>query len=125
MRSRITTVLVALVAVALVGAALASAQGDVYHACVNDSSGAIFMVSGPDDCKNNETYIDWNRIGPQGPPGLANLYLVSSTSVILPNYTASATAWCDSGDQLVSGGYTASPWGGVNFHVLVDRPSFS
>jgi hypothetical protein len=40
-----------------------------YHACVNNSSGTIFMVSGPEDCGNNETYIMWNQEGPAGPPG--------------------------------------------------------
>jgi hypothetical protein len=41
----------------------------VYHACVNNNSGTIFMVSGPDDCGNNETYITWNQRGPLGPQG--------------------------------------------------------
>jgi hypothetical protein len=71
MRSRITTVLLALVAVVLVGAALASAQGDevLYHACVKNS-GSVYMVSGPDDCSSNEAYAYWNQTGPQGEQGL-------------------------------------------------------
>ena len=44
--------------------------GTTYHACVKNS-GAMFLVTGPDDCKNNETYITWNQVGPAGPAGPA------------------------------------------------------
>jgi len=63
--------MIAVIVLALVigGVTLASAQGTVYHACVNNSSGTIFMRSGPDECKSNETYVYWGQIGPQGPTG--------------------------------------------------------
>ena len=65
-------VLGVLLALVIAGAATwAWAQdGDqIYHACVNNSSGNIFMVAGPEDCKNNQTYISWNKVGPIGPIG--------------------------------------------------------
>ena len=43
--------------------------GTVHHACVNNGSGTIFMVTGPDDCGNAETYVTWNQTGPAGPEG--------------------------------------------------------
>ena len=68
----LTAVSVALVLVVALTATWAGAQegGTVYHACVNNASGTIFMVSGPDDCGNNETYIMWNQEGLAGPQGL-------------------------------------------------------
>lgn len=148
MRSKITTVLLALVVVALVGAALASAQGgEVYDACVNNSSGTIFMVDGPEDCTNNETYVNWSQIGPQGPqgpegpvgpqgeqgpagpegpegpPGLVNVYYVYRTYDIEPGHAAAPTAWCNPGDMVISGGYTMVPYGCLEFDVLWNAPN--
>ena len=40
-----------------------------YHACVNNSSGTIFMVAPDKACKLNETRVTWNNVGPAGPPG--------------------------------------------------------
>jgi hypothetical protein len=58
------------VVVAILGANLASAQsGEVYHACVNYSSGTIKMIAGDEECNTNWTKIDWNQIGPQGRAG--------------------------------------------------------
>ena len=61
---------VGLVLVLAVAATWAWAQdcGTTYHACVKNS-GAMFLVTGPDDCKNNETYITWSQVGPAGPAG--------------------------------------------------------
>jgi hypothetical protein len=50
--------------------------------------------------------------------------MVSSAQFIQQNSTASATAWCNHGDRLISGGYTFDLWGPLDFHVLVDWPSF-
>jgi len=123
-----------LVSVVLLGATLVFAQDEevVYHACVKNS-GAMFMVSGPEDCKGNETYIWWNQIGPQGPvgpqgpegpSGLVNLNYVKTSQVIPPGGAAGAKAQCDSGDEVISGGYTMSPWGsGVFFYTLANHPN--
>ena len=39
-----------------------------YSACVL-KDGTLRMVSQSQSCKNNETRISWNSVGPQGPPG--------------------------------------------------------
>jgi hypothetical protein len=39
------------------------------HACVNNSSGTIFVVSGTTACNNNAVAIQWNSQGVQGPAG--------------------------------------------------------
>lgn len=49
--------------------ALAEDEPEMYYACVNNSSGAVKMVSEGDDCAKNFTLIHWNQTGPTGPPG--------------------------------------------------------
>jgi hypothetical protein len=59
-----------------VGSALgpngAARAADQIYACVNTSSGEIKLVAQNATCKNNETLVVWNVVGPQGligPPG--------------------------------------------------------
>jgi hypothetical protein len=49
--------------------AVASGDGEVYHACVNPSSGTIKMIANDESCKGQEARISWNERGPQGLPG--------------------------------------------------------
>jgi hypothetical protein len=44
-------------------------SGEIYYACVNNSSGTIHMISEGESCSNNEVLVMWNQVGPQGPPG--------------------------------------------------------
>lgn len=56
------------------GAALVSAHGGgsgVIHSCVNGSSGEIKIIAPDGSCQKNETALDWNAEGIQGPPGPA------------------------------------------------------
>ena len=46
-----------------------SADNDVIiHGCLNNA-GHLRVVSGPSECKRNETPTWWNKPGPQGPQG--------------------------------------------------------
>jgi len=40
-----------------------------YYGCVNNSTGAIRIVSANTICKSTEHKIHWNQVGPQGPQG--------------------------------------------------------
>jgi len=40
-----------------------------YYGCVNNSTGAIRVVSKTTVCKSTEHKIQWNQVGPQGPAG--------------------------------------------------------
>ena len=57
----------------LVSSALGPNDGaraaDQIFACVNNSSGEIKLVAQSATCKNNETLVVWNVVGPQGPIG--------------------------------------------------------
>jgi hypothetical protein len=46
--------------------AWANDNGEMYYACVNNSSGTIHMTGPVNDCSANEEYIVWSQ---QGPPG--------------------------------------------------------
>jgi hypothetical protein len=44
-------------------------QVTTYYGCVNNSTGAIRIVSKTTVCKSTEHKINWNQVGPQGPKG--------------------------------------------------------
>lgn len=44
-------------------------QVTTYYGCVNNSTGAIRIVSKGTVCKSTEHKINWNQVGPQGPQG--------------------------------------------------------
>jgi Collagen triple helix repeat (20 copies) len=41
----------------------------IYYGCVNNSTGAIRIVTSTTTCKSTEHEIKWNQTGPQGPAG--------------------------------------------------------
>jgi hypothetical protein len=43
--------------------------GTVYHACVNNGSGTIKMISAEEQCTNAEQRVTWNEKGPKGDDG--------------------------------------------------------
>jgi hypothetical protein len=69
-RTRLRVAAVAGSALILSAAFIQSVVGfDTYYACVNNSSGTIRVVSGSDECKTGDYFIEWNRVGPKGDPG--------------------------------------------------------
>jgi hypothetical protein len=60
--------LVVLLLAFVVGVAYALTDDGVIHACVKDN-GQVRIVNAASDCKNQETHIQWNIVGPQGPKG--------------------------------------------------------
>jgi hypothetical protein len=119
----------ALLAIVLIaGVAWASAQDDVYYACVNNSSGTIKMIAADTDCQKNWTKIEWNRTGPPGspgadgadgadgaqgppgppgPPGVLGFYVVEGEWSSGNDEWIWSLAYCASGDQVVGGGWSA------------------
>ena len=43
--------------------------GATYYGCVNNTTGAIRIVSKTTTCKSGEHKINWNQVGPPGPQG--------------------------------------------------------
>jgi hypothetical protein len=127
--------------VAAFGAQRILADDVVYHACVNNSSGSIFIVESETDCTNNETYISWNHTGPQGlqgiqgdpgpqgpkgdtgaqgAPGVVNYYRVWNQCG-WGNSTCGPcqTPLCASGDKIIGGGYGYQAGGMVADGVFI------
>ena len=64
-------VVAAFVASTVATVAIVSAQGDTIIACVNNKSQGkdLRIVDSADDCRNNETPLEWNKQGPPGADG--------------------------------------------------------
>ena len=103
---------------------LAAAQGGEINACAKDSNGSLRIVSSADDCRNNETFLSWNIVGPQGEqgpqgepgpqgeqgpqgePGVLGFYTVeSAVTTVYGNNDKVVDVFCDPGDQVTGGGY--------------------
>jgi hypothetical protein len=116
----LTAVLTAAVAVALI-----PDQGGVIHGCRNKKSGELRVIDQPTKkCKSNETALDWNQAGAQGPAGpegpegaqgpagaAADLSSLRSYRVVvpinlMPGERGSAKAWCEPGDLGTGGGFS-------------------
>jgi len=105
------------------GPPLVAAHGDgvyqgIIHSCVDDKSGKIRIVTGDEECPKNESALDWNGegpqgpagpqgpVGPQGPPGVLTFYVVTEINDSIPAYSeGDAYAYCDFGDLATGGGY--------------------
>jgi hypothetical protein len=46
-----------------------AASSNVIEACVNPGNGNLRLVDAATPCHSNETRVQWNEEGPQGPPG--------------------------------------------------------
>jgi hypothetical protein len=67
-----TTLAVAALVVAAGGIAVAAIpdSSGVIHGCYGKGNGQLRVVESASGCKNGETAISWNQIGPAGPRGL-------------------------------------------------------
>ena len=54
---------------AIAGVTSANAQGNTVFACVNNSSGAVKLVSAGTVCPSGSTLVSWNIVGATGPTG--------------------------------------------------------
>ena len=79
------------------------------HACVNASSGAVYLV--PDKaeaCKNGYDATHWSITGPQGEPGLSGYEIVEGEPVLAAPGPIGLTAACSDGKMPLGGGFTST-----------------
>ncbi|PKB64170.1 MAG: hypothetical protein BZY80_03470 [SAR202 cluster bacterium Io17-Chloro-G2] len=111
-----TVLLVALLAMAVasqVSAHVGAPASGVIHSCVNQASGELKIQSATEDCKKNQSPLDWNIQGPPGPSGGgATFYDRAGSTFLGDGSTGTAEAFCDAGDSAISGGYQLEnpPW---------------
>jgi hypothetical protein len=112
-------VISALLVVVLVGGAtwaLANDDNTIY-ACVSPA-GTIRIVDDADSCRSQETLLEWNIEGPegpqgdpgpqgdQGPPGVLDFYTVSSALIAVGSgEERTAYVRCVVGDEVTGGGF--------------------
>jgi len=67
----ILAIAVAFVASSIITGTIVTAESETITACVNNKSQGkdLRIVDSPDDCRNNESVLQWNEQGPQGDPG--------------------------------------------------------
>lgn len=66
---RLSVVSAALFVSSALGPSGTARAADQIYACVNSNNGEIKLVAQNATCKNNETLVVWNVVGPQGPIG--------------------------------------------------------
>lgn len=97
--------------VLLLGAvAILTAQGpSPIYACVNPA-GQIRIVSDPAECKSQETNLNWNDVGlqgpagPVGPVGISGYEIITNVIPIPTNSTNQFYANCSPGKKVLGGG---------------------
>jgi hypothetical protein len=66
------TILIVLILCTVFFITASSCLAQVINGCVG-KNGQLSVVTGPGQCKPNETPVSWGTIGPQGPAGPAGL----------------------------------------------------
>jgi len=98
------------------------------HACVKvggASKGNIRIVGANDTCASNESALDWNIQGVQGPPGLSGIEVVTASfTAPAGSLGFSATATCPTG-KLATGGGILSDTAGLDIEVITSSPLLS
>jgi hypothetical protein len=102
----------------LFGATLVFAHGDAttIEACAGPTGrirllGPGFLGSYNMECRESETPVEWNIIGPQGPegpqgpPGVLGFYRKGKTHTIGAGVHGNFFVGCDEGDLATGGGY--------------------
>ncbi len=123
----------ALVLIAASGAAVAyAADSNTVYACVHSVNGNARVVGAAAfgakqaDCRQNETAVTWNIVGPQGPqgaqgqlgpagptgpagppgsPGVSGYEIIWGSSAFDSPYSQSAFATCSPGKKVLGGGF--------------------
>jgi len=136
---RILNAFLIVVLLGMSGVVYVSAHGGdvtLIHACVNNRNGAVRIISASGSCDaTRETALDWNiqgpkgdtgpqgaqgpagPMGPQGPAGTGtNFYTRYAWFTVQHGQDGtrdgSGSAFCDPGDQVISGGGGGGGYGG-------------
>ena len=139
----------ALLLAALLGASavtLISAHGgdgSLIHACINNRTGLTRIVDASDSCRSQETAVDWNAVGPQGPQGdtgaqgptgpagppgpqggagLSGYERVSGSFHCSPLFTCGLRVTCPGGKKVLGGGVTTGGFNVFSPDVLASYP---
>jgi hypothetical protein len=108
------------IAGAVAVATIPDASG-VIHGCYNKSGDLRVIDDAVETCKQNETPLNWNQTGPQGPSGpLSGWEIVTEDLVIPPTFDQGVDVECPQGKKVVGGGW--STVAGAFPHVISNGP---
>ena len=91
------------------------------HVCVHRENGQVRIVSAGEQCRRQESGLQWNAEGPAGPtgpagpagaPGISGWEQRTAFAMVPAGGTGSAVVRCTSGKQVLSGGF-ATPGAGT------------
>jgi hypothetical protein len=122
----IGTLVLALLAVG-VTLSFAQTSGGTIRGCVKPGTGQLIgLLDENGQCKDNETLLEWNMMGPvgpegpagpqgdpgpagpqgpAGPPGVIRFYIVMTEEMVPANSRIHIESSCELGDQITGGGY--------------------
>jgi hypothetical protein len=112
------------------GAVLASHDANTIHACSHDATGALRQVEDAEECRQNETAVEWNIEGPQGPQGepgqdgqdgVSGLEVVATEIRVPGTATGRVEAVCPEGKVATGGGHEASADGGNGSNTIIQE----
>jgi hypothetical protein len=81
-----------------------------YHGCVVKKDGVLRVVVPGESCRKGEDAIDWNQIGPPGPPGSPKQFFTrfGTLEFVAPGADTSPHALCAPGEQAVAGQFSGN-----------------
>lgn len=123
---------IALIAAALlllgIGASIAYASipgpDGVIHGCYktnNPAQGGVIVIDSAATCPSGFAPLNWNQMGPQGPPGLLGVEYVEhvqSQGPAIPGAVLGLSVSCPPGKSPIGGGGHVDPLGGMNNIVM-------
>jgi len=107
------------------------AADNVLNGCYQKNKGQLRVLAKKDRCLRSEVAVSWNKIGPQGPIGLAGpqgptgpvgpqgpagvlgFYTVTTAFTVDAAGNADLSSACLAGDQVTGGGFSVPPLAGV------------
>lgn len=119
------------------GIAAAMHDPNTIHACADDQAGNLRLVEDSDDCRKNESALEWNVEGPQGPPGppgppgpqgepgglSGHEVVVKSSITVPPGEEESAIVSCPEGKVVTGGGPVFSRWSVLKVKLFESGPT--
>jgi hypothetical protein len=109
-----------------IGYAAVRSGGPVIKACANKQTGQLRLDTGT-GCLPSERAVQWNQVGPQGPPGNADVTVRHFSQFIFTGHTVTAPVVAASGERgklsIFCGGDPSGTGGSGNISFATDNTS--
>ena len=97
-----------------VAVASQSAPNPVIRSCVKNTTGAARIIRAGQSCAAGERLVTWNKAGPAGPAGVANVQQEHATRVNIPSGTSTPVSpSCNNNEKVIGGGFISDKFDAV------------